>query len=135
MNEIALLGQRSGVGGGGRLRARMGERIVAQSGAAQRRNSGGKRKDIGVRRSGAEEADSRIATIVRIIFVLRAPQLGAPLRYGPRPYLSAFALSLTLRRSGLHFLFFLSPRLRRVAAYLGLIVFRPASGAAGMFNV
>ena len=92
-------------------------------------------KDIGVRRGGAEEADSRIAAIIRIIFELRVPQLGAPLRYGPRAYLSAYALSLTLRRSGLHFLFFLPPRLRRVAAYLGLMVFRPASGAAGMFNV
>ena len=76
-----------------------------------------------------------MAVIIRIIFVLRAPLLGAPLRYGPRAYLSAYALSLTLRRSGLPFSFFLSPRLRRVAAYLGLMVFRPASGAAGMFNV
>ena len=62
-------------------------------------------KDIGVRRSGAEEADSRIAAIIRMRFVLRVPPLGAPLRYGPRAYLSAYALSLTLRRSGLHFLF------------------------------
>lgn len=113
----------------------MGERIVAQSGATQRRNSGDKRKGIGVRRGGAEEADSRIAAIIRMRFVLRVPQLGAPLHYGPRAYLSAYALSLTLHRTGLHFLFFLDPKLRRVAAYLGLIVFRPASGAAGMFNV
>ena len=93
----------------------MGERIVAQSGAAQRRNSGDKRKGIGVRRGGAEEADSRIAAIIRMRFVLRVPQLGAPLRYGPRAYLSAYALSLTLRRSGLHFLFSVSkaaPRCR-----------------------
>ena len=88
-------------------------------------------KYIGARRSGAEEADSRIAAIIRIIFELRVPQLGAPLRYGPRAYLSAYALSLTLRRSGLHFLFFLPPRLRRVAAYLGLMVFRPATRGFG----
>ena len=62
-------------------------------------------KEIGVRRGGAEEADSRIAAIIRMRFVLRVPQLGAPLRYGPRAYLSAYALSLTLHCSGLHFLF------------------------------
>ena len=91
-------------------------------------------KDIGVRRGGAEEADSRIAAIIRIRFVLRAPQLGAPLRYGPRVYLSAYALSLTLRRSGLPFLFSV-PKAAPRCGLPWLMVFRPASGAAGMVNV
>ena len=55
------------------------------------------------------------------------PWFGAPLRYGPRPYLSGFAASLTLRRSGLNFLFSPHPRLRRFAACLGLLCFRPSS--------
>ena len=51
----------------------------------------------------------------------RPPRLGAPLRYGPRPYLSPYAASLSLRRTGLNFLFLRSPgfhgsRLRCCAA-------------------
>ena len=56
----------------------------------------------------------------------RPQRLGAPLRYGPRHYMSAYAASLTLRRSGLNFIFSPYPRLRRYAACLGLLYFRPA---------
>ena len=48
----------------------------------------------------------------------RPPRLGAPLRYGPRPYLSAYAASLTLRRSGLNFLFFTAPGVPRLPSPL-----------------
>ena len=92
-------------------------------------------KDIGVRRGGAEEADSRIAAIIRIRFVLRAPQLGAPLRYGPRAYLSAYALSLTLRRSGLPFLFFCPQGCAALRLTLGSIGLSPRKRGCGMVNV
>ena len=71
----------------------------------------------------------------------RPPRLGAPLRYGPRPYLSAYAASLTLRRSGLNFLFLRYPgfhgsRLRccaapprQVAVPPRAIIFRPFRGS------
>ena len=136
-----------------------GESIIAQSGAATRRNSGYKsQKEL-----EPDEAELRRPTAVLrhpsppyFIFVenlrnyliatqqyiTRLPRLGAPvsasrcarllrrgrpLRYGPRHCLSASAASLTLRRSGLNLFLFPHPRLRRFAACLGLLCFRPAS--------
>ena len=71
----------------------------------------------------------------------RPPRLGAPLRYGPRPYLSPYAASLSLRRTGLNFLFLRSPgfhgsRLRccaapprQVAVPPRAIIYRPFRGS------